>query len=265
MTGARPSSAGMLQVFAAGDEPMPLHLPGVTPDSLKTFLRRLRKEQSRAPGDASLSQFYEQAARALGHPSWAKAQEHLAAAPVPGPPMSSNVESVLQQGSAADLTEVVAAILQRDDTHHAMWQGRALSFMTALMAALVHLRDHAGWTLSSEVLIGHLSLESTARIAAHPGLPLTISQPLKAYLRSIPYYEEGRLQQSEATQDMHGFITMMLIPAVHDLQAVFSIWHDDQRRREFFSRNPDLSAQVLRAIALEVKEPSPDSSAPSPP
>lgn len=120
----------------------------------------------------------------------------------------SNTMNPFIVGSAAGLTELLVGLMDEAGGDNAMWKGRAISLISALMLALVHLRDHDGLLMGVEVIRDHLVLENIQKLSKQRDLPPHIISSLKAYLRSLPGYQENAPKQSETANDQHGYLQM---------------------------------------------------------
>lgn len=120
----------------------------------------------------------------------------------------SNTLNPFTTGSAAGLTELLVGLMDEAGGDNAMWKGRAISLISALMLALVHLRDNDGLLLGVETIRDNLLLENIQKLAKRRDLPLHVLQAIKAYLRSLPGYQENAPKQSETVMDQHGYLQM---------------------------------------------------------
>ena len=110
--------------------------------------------------------------------------------------------------SAAEITEFLVGLMDDAGRDNAIWRGRAISLISCVVLALVHLRDHDGLPMDAHVIRDHLGLEKMQQLSKRHDLPPHILQSLKAYLRSLPGYQENAPRQSETVIDLHGYSGM---------------------------------------------------------
>lgn len=133
----------------------------------------------------------------------------------------SNTLNPFIVGSAAGLTELLVGLMDEAGGDNAMWKGRAISLISALMLALVHLRDHDGLLMGVEVIRDHLLLENIQKLSKQRDLPAHILQSVKAYLRSLPGYNENAPKQSETVMDQHGYLQMQFTRILGSLADIY--------------------------------------------
>lgn len=120
----------------------------------------------------------------------------------------SNTMNPFTTGSAAGLTELLVGLMDEAGGDNAMWKGRAISLISAIMMALVDKRDNDGLLMGVELIRDHLVLEAIEKLSKDQGLSDRIQAALNAYLRSLPGYVPGAPKQSETVNDQHGYLQM---------------------------------------------------------
>lgn len=120
----------------------------------------------------------------------------------------SNTLNPLISGSSGGLTELIVGLMGSNGGGDDMWKGRAISLISAVMRALVWLRDYDGLLLDVDQLRNYLILENIQELAKRTDLPSTTIGALKAYLLSIPGYVDGSTEPSETALEQHGFLQM---------------------------------------------------------
>ena len=126
-------------------------------------------------------------------------------------PQSSKLSNTLNpftSGSSGGLTELLVSLMDESGGDNAMWKGRAVSLISALMMALVDMRDKKEILLDVEIIRDYLILDNIIKLAKRRDLPSHVITALKAYLRSLPGYQEGAQKQSETVMDQHGYLQM---------------------------------------------------------
>lgn len=134
---------------------------------------------------------------------------------------ASNTLNPFIVGSAAGLTELLVGLMDEAGGDNAMWKGRAISLISAIMLALVHLRDHDGLLMGVEVIRDHLLLENIQKLAKQRDLPPHVLQSIKGYLRSLPGYQENAPKQSETVMDQHGYLQMQFTRILGSLADIY--------------------------------------------
>lgn len=120
----------------------------------------------------------------------------------------SNTLNPLISGSSGGLTELIVGLMGSNGGGDDMWKGRAISLISAVMRALVWLRDYDGLLLDVDKLRNYLILENIQELAKRTDLPSSTVGALKAYLLSIPGYVEGSAEVSETAVEQHGYLQM---------------------------------------------------------
>lgn len=135
----------------------------------------------------------------------------------------SNTMNPFIKGSAGGLTEMLVSLMDESGGDNAMWQGRAISLVSAIMMALVYLRDNSGLLLDVDVIREHLILDNIQKLAKRRDLPPNILQAIRAYLRSLPGYKENAPggQQSETALDQHGYLQMQFTKILGSLSDTY--------------------------------------------
>lgn len=134
---------------------------------------------------------------------------------------ASNTMNPFIVGSAAGLTELLVGLMDEAGGDNAMWKGRAISLISSIMLALVHLRENDGLLMGVEVIRDHLLLEKIQQLSKRRDLPTHILQSLKAYLRSLPGYQENAPKQSETVMDQHGYLQMQFTRILGSLSETY--------------------------------------------
>jgi len=110
------------------------------------------------------------------------------------------------------VTAMLAALLDESMGDGAMWKGRALSMLAAVVPALCWLQDKGELVLSAGIVSDYISLMALVDLAdpkTYPDMPANIRKPVRAYLKSLPgFMEEKGRAQSQTTRDQHGYLEM---------------------------------------------------------
>lgn len=112
------------------------------------------------------------------------------------------------QADAHSITDFLMQMMAETGEDNAMWKHRAISLISAVVLALVHVREHEGLHIDGSVIGEYLNLEKMQQLSKHHDLPQHVLQSLKAYLRSLPGYQENAPKQSETVVELHGYLQM---------------------------------------------------------
>ena len=168
----------------------------------------------------------------------------------------SNTLNPFISGSAAGLTEVLVGLMDEAGGDNAMWKGRAISLISAIMLALVHLRETSGLLLDVDVIRDYLLLDNIQKLSKRHDLPIHVLQAVKAYLRSLPGYQEAAPKQSETVLDQHGFLQMQFTRILGSLSDTYGyIFRTNLGEVDFF--DVVLNRRIL-VVLLPAMEKSPD-------
>lgn len=121
----------------------------------------------------------------------------------------SNTFNPFSKGSAGEMTEMLVSLMD-DAGSDPIWQSRAISLLTSVLAGLSYKRDHANMLLDVDVIRDHVLLENVEKLAADRTLPPQILNSLKNYLKSLPGFVENPPggKHSETVLEQHGFLQM---------------------------------------------------------
>lgn len=133
----------------------------------------------------------------------------------------SNTLNPFTTGSAAGLTELLVGLMDDAGGDGGMWKGRAISLITAIMLALVWMRDNTGLLLDVDQIREHLVLDNIQTLAKRRDLPPNAKKSINAYLKSLPGYVEGAPKQSETVTDQHGYLQMQFTRILGSLSETY--------------------------------------------
>lgn len=133
----------------------------------------------------------------------------------------SNTLNPFTTGSAAGLTELLVGLMDEAGSDGGMWKGRAISLISAIMLALVWMRDNSGLLLDVDQIREHLVLDNIQTLAKRRDLPNNAKKSISAYLKSLPGYVEGAPKQSETVTDQHGYLQMQFTRILGSLSETY--------------------------------------------
>lgn len=120
----------------------------------------------------------------------------------------SNTLNPFTTGSSGGLTELLVSLMDDSGGDNAMWKGRAISLISAIMMALCHMREQKEILLDVDIIREYLILDNIIKLSKRRDLPSHVNQSIKAYLTSLPGYQPNAQKQSETVMDQHGYLQM---------------------------------------------------------
>lgn len=125
----------------------------------------------------------------------------------------SHTFNPFQTMSADSIVHMLVSTMEGRGGDSAMWAGRSTAMLTAIIRALVWLRDEDRLDLTPMEIRDYVNLKKIIELVdpqRNPDLPFGIRKSLKAYLCSLPgFQEEKGYKQSQTTIDQHGYLEMM--------------------------------------------------------
>src|SRR5690606_5152850 len=108
-------------------------------------------------------------------------------------------------GSSDSLTQMVVSLMDEAGGDGALWKGRATAMLTGVMRALCWLRDNGIVDLNVGEIRNFMNLDRVIDLAdasKYPEMPPEIRGSVKAYLKSLPgFNEEAGYKQGTTTRD----------------------------------------------------------------
>jgi intracellular multiplication protein IcmO len=147
---------------------------------------------------------------------------------------ASNSINPFSSGSASYLTNLVVSLMDEAKGENAMWKGRAVALMGAMMPVLTWKRDNQKMRLDVTTIQEHLSLQAVIRLSRDTSLPDRITAGLKNYLETLPGFTASAFddQGNEAPPgpndpprdttvpfQQHGFLAMQFTRALQSLSG----------------------------------------------
>ena len=150
--------------------------------------------------------------------------------------------------NASEITDFLVGLMDEAGGDNAMWKGRAISLISSIMLALVHLRDHDGLLMGVEVIRDHFLLEKIQQLSKRRDLPPHVLQSLKAYLRSLPGYQENATQQSETVMEQHDYLQMQFTRGFSLLEEHSKNILDHTRVNLSFDSHVDITPSIVQVV-----------------
>lgn len=150
----------------------------------------------------------------------------------------SNTMNPFAHGSSSMLSQLIVSLMDSGSSGSPdadMWKGRAITFVEALMKALVYMRDQGYLLLDANTIRNYFGLPRIESLVLDKLLvrdnlePVNISdapdiviEPIKNYLINLPGYDMNRKgKQVSQVLEQHGFITMQLTRVFGSLADVY--------------------------------------------
>ena len=121
----------------------------------------------------------------------------------------SNTLNPFSSGSSGGLTELMVSLMDGGDGGGDMWKGRAISLISAIMMALVYMRDQKEVLLDVEAIREYLIIDNIIKLyKTRRDFPNHIRNALRAYLVSLPGFQESAPKQNDTVLEQHGYLQM---------------------------------------------------------
>ncbi|HRJ12406.1 MAG TPA: TraM recognition domain-containing protein [Alphaproteobacteria bacterium] len=144
----------------------------------------------------------------------------------------SNTMNPFSYGSASYLTNMMVGLMDEAGGDTAMWKGRAVSLMGALMPALTYMRDNEDLLLDVQVIRDALNFKDLIRLSRSKTMPERIRKGLKGYLDTLPGYVDEAFDDNgdekppgpgnpgadmTVPRQQHGYLTMQFTRSLQSL------------------------------------------------
>ena len=120
----------------------------------------------------------------------------------------SNTLNPFASGGSGGLQELLVSLMDDGGGGGDMWKGRAISLISAIMMALVFLRDNKEILLDVDNIREYLILETIIKLNKRKDLPTHIRDAIRGYLVSLPGFVENAPKQNETVLEQHGYLQM---------------------------------------------------------
>lgn len=186
----------------------------------------------------------------------------------------SNSLNPFSIGSASYLTQMMVGLMDDSGDDNAMWKGRAISLMSAMMPALTWKRDNQGLMLDVGVIRDNLTMQQIIKMSRDPALPDRVIRGLQSYLDTLPGYvdsafdDEGNERPPSQDQPMvdlsqtrqqHGYLTMQFTRALSSLADEYG-YIFKQQMADIDMMDVVLNRRIL-VVLIPALEKSPDEAA----
>ena len=121
----------------------------------------------------------------------------------------SNTLNPFSSGGSGGLTELLVSLMDDGGGGGDMWKGRAISLISAIMMALVYMRDQKEILLDVEAIREYLILDNIIKLyKTRRDFPNHIRAAIRAYLVSVPGFQESAPKQNDTVMEQHGYLQM---------------------------------------------------------
>lgn len=134
----------------------------------------------------------------------------------------SNTLNPFSSGGSGGLTELLVSLMDDGGGGGDMWKGRAISLISAIMMALVYMRDAKELLLDVDQIREYLILDNIIKLyKTRRDFPNHIRAALRAYLVSLPGFQESAPKQNDTVMEQHGYLQMQFTKLLGSLSDTY--------------------------------------------
>lgn len=134
----------------------------------------------------------------------------------------SNTLNPFSSGGSGGLTELLVSLMDDGGGGGDMWKGRAISLISAIMMALVYMRDAKELLLDVDNIREYLILDNIIKLfKTRRDFPNHIRAALRAYLVSLPGFQESAPKQNDTVMEQHGYLQMQFTKLLGSLSDTY--------------------------------------------
>lgn len=152
------------------------------------------------------------------------------------------------QADAPSITEFLVRLMGESGADNAMWKERAISLISAVVLALVHVRGHDGLHIDGKVISEYLNLDKICQLSQRPDLPQETLYSVKSYLRSLPGYQEHASKQNQTVFEHHGYLQMQFTRLLKLLEDQPKKVLDHSRLKISFDAHVDVTHPIVELL-----------------
>jgi intracellular multiplication protein IcmO len=186
----------------------------------------------------------------------------------------SNSLNPFSIGSASYLTQMMVGLMDDSGDDNAMWKGRAIALMSALMPALTWKRDNQGLMMDVGVIRDNLTMQQMIKMSRDPALPDRVIRGLQSYLDTLPGYVDSAFDDDgnerppsqdqpmvdlSQTRQQHGYLTMQFTRSLSSLADEYG-YIFKQQLADIDMMDVVLNRRIL-VVLIPALEKSPDEAA----
>jgi hypothetical protein len=197
----------------------------VTKEDFAKISKRLCKQlESQSPEEISLSKTQEQLALAFGFRNYNGINSFFTKGETEIKEGKKSVitqqRSLYQNMTSEQFLLIFENFINRDKNN--MWGTRAMTLASAIIPALLYMRDIEDILLDIDVICDYLVLDNMIKLykTRRKDFPTAISNELISYLRSLPSYQDGAPKQNDTTSEQHGHLQMQFYSVLKSLKKI---------------------------------------------
>lgn len=142
----------------------------------------------------------------------------------------SNSYNPFATGNAESLIQLIVSLMDASDGKGDMWKGRAISFISSLMPALVNLRDQGLLMLHIGAIREYLPFPRYFELMNDPSISDRSRTTMQAFLYDVPGYKRDKADNQSATfLEQYGYQQMQFTRILSSLADTYGhIYHTPQ-------------------------------------
>lgn len=171
----------------------------------------------------------------------------------------SNTLNPFSSGGSGGLTELLVSLMDGGGSGGGgdLWKGRAISLISAIMMALVFMRDEKEILLDVDTIREYLILDNIIKLyKTRRDFPSHVRAALRAYLVSLPGFQESAPKQNDTVLEQHGYLQMQFTKILGSLADSYGFIYKTNLGEVDF-KDVVLNRRIL-VVLLPALEKSPD-------
>lgn len=171
----------------------------------------------------------------------------------------SNTLNPFSSGGSGGLTELLVSLMDGGGSGGGgdLWKGRAISLISAIMMALVYMRDEKEILLDVDTIREYLILDNIIKLyKTRRDFPNHVRAALRAYLVSLPGFQESAPKQNDTVLEQHGYLQMQFTKILGSLADSYGFIYKTNLGEVDF-KDVVLNRRIL-VVLLPALEKSPD-------
>ncbi len=171
----------------------------------------------------------------------------------------SNTLNPFSSGGSGGLTELLVSLMDGGSGGGGgdLWKGRAISLISAIMMALTFMRDEKEILLDVDTIREYLILDNIIKLyKTRRDFPNHVRAALRAYLVSLPGFQESAPKQNDTVLEQHGYLQMQFTKILGSLADSYGFIYKTNLGEVDF-KDVVLNRRIL-VVLLPALEKSPD-------
>jgi hypothetical protein len=185
----------------------------------KTSKKIVSKLNEQYSLNIKLNSFHELFAESLGYRNLFGLQKVFEEGEEPTPSFIFDLFKGLSSGQS---TQIFFNLMDgQDSSSSSMWKGRALSLISTVLMTLTYMREQKEVILDAQVIREYLILDNIIKTyKSRKDFPDHIRAALRAYLLSLPGFQESAPKQGETVLEQHGYLQMQFSTILDKLSYI---------------------------------------------